>query len=149
VRSRVSCPLDVLVEAARASDAIRCRSSPERPVEPADFASAFSAVVVAHQVANVISDALESIRPPTAPRQEVTLCDDGSTDALKAPDILHASPCVTPPNPAALAVAIWRLLRAEALRNRLGAGGHRLVLERLTADHMARSSRATYDELLR
>jgi glycosyltransferase involved in cell wall biosynthesis len=56
---------------------------------------------------------------------------------------------VPPEDPAALAAAMRRLLRDEALRSRLGADGRRLVLERFTADHMARSFSALYGELLR
>lgn len=55
---------------------------------------------------------------------------------------------VPPDAPAALATALRRLLGEEALRRRLGADGRRLVLERFTADRMARSFRALYDELL-
>jgi glycosyltransferase involved in cell wall biosynthesis len=56
---------------------------PERPVEPADSAPTFSVVVAAYQVADVVSDALESLRRQTAPPQEVIVCDDGSTDGLE------------------------------------------------------------------
>jgi hypothetical protein len=55
---------------------------PERPVEPADSAPTFSVIVAAYQVADVVSDALESIRRQTVPPLEVIVCDDGSTDAL-------------------------------------------------------------------
>jgi glycosyltransferase involved in cell wall biosynthesis len=53
------------------------------PVEPADEAPTFSVVVAAYQVADVISDALESLRRQTVPPHEVVVCDDGSTDALE------------------------------------------------------------------
>jgi glycosyltransferase involved in cell wall biosynthesis len=53
-----------------------------RPVEPADSAPTFSVIVAAYQVADVVSDALESIRRQTVPPLEVIFCDDGSTDAL-------------------------------------------------------------------
>ena len=56
---------------------------PDRPVEPADSAPTFSVIVAAYQVADVVSDALESLRRQTAPPHEVILCDDGSTDALE------------------------------------------------------------------
>jgi glycosyltransferase involved in cell wall biosynthesis len=56
---------------------------PARPVEPADSAPTFSVIVAAYQVADVVSEALESIRRQTAPPQEVIVCDDGSTDALE------------------------------------------------------------------
>ena len=56
---------------------------PVRPVEPADSAPTFSVIVAAYQVADVVADALESIRRQTAPPWEVIVCDDGSTDALE------------------------------------------------------------------
>jgi glycosyltransferase involved in cell wall biosynthesis len=56
---------------------------PDRPIEPADSAPTFSVVVAAYQVADVVSDALESLRQQTAPPHEVIVCDDGSTDALE------------------------------------------------------------------
>jgi glycosyltransferase involved in cell wall biosynthesis len=56
---------------------------PDRPIEPADSAPTFSVVVAAYQVADVVSDALESLRRQTVPPQEVIVCDDGSTDALE------------------------------------------------------------------
>jgi glycosyltransferase involved in cell wall biosynthesis len=56
---------------------------PESPVEPADSPPTFSVVVAAYQVADVVSEALESLRRQTAPPQEVIVCDDGSTDALE------------------------------------------------------------------
>jgi glycosyltransferase involved in cell wall biosynthesis len=42
----------------------------------------FSVVVAAYQVADVIGDALDSIRRQTLPPLEVIVCDDGSTDGL-------------------------------------------------------------------
>jgi glycosyltransferase involved in cell wall biosynthesis len=56
---------------------------PERPIEPAGSAPTFSVVIAAYQVADVVSDALESIRQQTTQPQEVIVCDDGSTDALE------------------------------------------------------------------
>ena len=56
---------------------------PVRPVEPADSAPTFSVIVAAYQVADVVSDALESIRSRPASPHEVIVCDDGSTDALE------------------------------------------------------------------
>jgi glycosyltransferase involved in cell wall biosynthesis len=55
---------------------------PNRPVEPAKSPPTFSIVIAAYQAADVIADALESIRRQTAPPLEVIVCDDGSTDAL-------------------------------------------------------------------
>jgi hypothetical protein len=42
----------------------------------------FSVVVAAYQVADVIGEALESLRAQTLPPLEVIVCDDGSTDDL-------------------------------------------------------------------
>ena len=56
---------------------------------------------------------------------------------------------VQPDDPQALAAAIRRLLGDTDLRGRLGERGRRLVLERFTADHMARSFEALYRELAR
>jgi hypothetical protein len=56
---------------------------PERPIEPAESAPTFSVVIAAYQVADVVADALDSIRGQTAPPLEVIVCDDGSTDALE------------------------------------------------------------------
>lgn len=50
---------------------------------------------------------------------------------------------------AALAAAMRRLLADVDLRRSLGGRGRRLVLDRFTAEHMARSFRAIYDELVR
>jgi glycosyltransferase involved in cell wall biosynthesis len=57
---------------------------PERPLEPAESAPTFSVVVAAYEAADVIAEALESIRAQTVPAREVIVCDDGSTDALEA-----------------------------------------------------------------
>jgi glycosyltransferase involved in cell wall biosynthesis len=51
-------------------------------------------------------------------------------------------------DPAALAAAVRQLLGDDGLRRQLGERGRRLVLERFTSEHMARSFRALYDELL-
>jgi glycosyltransferase involved in cell wall biosynthesis len=56
---------------------------PVRPVKPADSEPTFSVIVAAYQVADVVADALESIRRQTTPPWEVIVCDDGSTDALE------------------------------------------------------------------
>jgi glycosyltransferase involved in cell wall biosynthesis len=50
---------------------------------------------------------------------------------------------------AALAAAMRRLLADADLRRSLGRRGRRLVLDRFTAQHMARSFQALYDELVR
>jgi glycosyltransferase involved in cell wall biosynthesis len=52
-------------------------------------------------------------------------------------------------NAAALAAALRRLLADADLRRNLGRRGRRLVLDRFTAQHMARSFAAIYDELVR
>ena len=46
-------------------------------------APTFSVVVAAYQVADVIGEALDSIRSQTLPPLEVIVCDDGSTDDLE------------------------------------------------------------------
>jgi hypothetical protein len=53
-----------------------------RDVEPGP-APSFSVVIAAYQVADVIGDALESVRRQTLPPLEVIVCDDGSTDGLE------------------------------------------------------------------
>jgi glycosyltransferase involved in cell wall biosynthesis len=53
-----------------------------REVEPGP-APTFSVVVAAYQVADVIGEALDSIRNQTLPPLEVIVCDDGSTDGLE------------------------------------------------------------------
>jgi glycosyltransferase involved in cell wall biosynthesis len=50
---------------------------------------------------------------------------------------------------AALAAAMRRLLADADLRRSLGGRGRRLVLDRFTAQHMARSFQGIYDELVR
>jgi glycosyltransferase involved in cell wall biosynthesis len=50
---------------------------------------------------------------------------------------------------AALAAAMRRLLGDADLRRSLGGRGRRLVLDRFTAQHMAHSFRAMYDEVVR
>jgi glycosyltransferase involved in cell wall biosynthesis len=56
---------------------------------------------------------------------------------------------VPPDDAAALAASLRRLVADADLRRSLGSRGRRLVLERFTAEHMARSFRAMYDELVR
>jgi glycosyltransferase involved in cell wall biosynthesis len=56
---------------------------------------------------------------------------------------------VPPADADALAVAIRQLLADADLRRRFAKSGRRLVLERFTADHMARAFRELYDEVLR
>jgi glycosyltransferase involved in cell wall biosynthesis len=63
---------------------------------------------------------------------------DGETGLLVPPD-----------DPEALTMAIRRLLDDTDLRRRFAPRGRRLVLERFTADHMARAFRRLYDEVLR
>jgi hypothetical protein len=46
-------------------------------------APTFSVIVAAYQVADVIGEALDSIRSQTRPPLEVIVCDDGSTDDLE------------------------------------------------------------------
>jgi glycosyltransferase involved in cell wall biosynthesis len=54
---------------------------------------------------------------------------------------------IPPEDPGAIATAIRRLLADEALGRRLGQEGRRLVLDRFTADHMARAFESLYAEL--
>jgi glycosyltransferase involved in cell wall biosynthesis len=56
---------------------------------------------------------------------------------------------VPPADADALTVAIRQLLADADLRRRFAKSGRRLVLERFTADHMARAFRELYDEVLR
>jgi glycosyltransferase involved in cell wall biosynthesis len=56
---------------------------------------------------------------------------------------------VPPADADALTAAIRRLLTDADLRGRFATRGRRLVLERFTADHMARAFRELYDEVLR
>jgi glycosyltransferase involved in cell wall biosynthesis len=53
-----------------------------QPIEPR-AAPTFSVVVAAYQVANLIGEALVSIRQQTVAPLEVIVCDDGSTDELE------------------------------------------------------------------
>jgi glycosyltransferase involved in cell wall biosynthesis len=53
----------------------------QQPIEPGP-APTFSVVVAAYQVANLIGEALDSIREQTVAPLEVIVCDDGSTDEL-------------------------------------------------------------------
>ena len=52
-----------------------------KEIEPAPPPT-FSVIVAAYQVADVVGDALESVRRQTHPPLEVIVCDDGSTDDL-------------------------------------------------------------------
>jgi hypothetical protein len=54
----------------------------EQPLE-ASSSPTFSVVVAAYQVANLIGEALDSIRRQTVAPLEVIVCDDGSTDGLE------------------------------------------------------------------
>lgn len=54
----------------------------QQPMEPSP-APTFSVVVAAYQVANLIGEALDSIRQQTVAPLEVIVCDDGSTDGLE------------------------------------------------------------------
>jgi glycosyltransferase involved in cell wall biosynthesis len=53
-----------------------------RTIEPGP-APTFSVIVAVYQAADVIADALDSIRGQTLQPLEVVVCDDGSTDALE------------------------------------------------------------------
>jgi glycosyltransferase involved in cell wall biosynthesis len=64
-----------------------------REVEPGP-APTFSVVVAAYQVADVIGEALDSIRSQTLPPLEVIVCDDGSTDGLEEALAPHRSEIV-------------------------------------------------------
>jgi glycosyltransferase involved in cell wall biosynthesis len=55
---------------------------PDRAVQPGP-APTFSVLVAAYQVADVIGEALDSIRRQTLPALEVIVCDDGSTDGIE------------------------------------------------------------------
>ena len=55
----------------------------EHPLEQA-AAPTFSVIVAAHQVADLVGEALDSIRRQTVAPLEVIVCDDGSTDDLEA-----------------------------------------------------------------
>jgi glycosyltransferase involved in cell wall biosynthesis len=54
----------------------------KQPIEPG-AAPTFSVVVAAYQVADLIGEALDSIRQQTVAPLEVIVCDDGSTDELE------------------------------------------------------------------
>jgi glycosyltransferase involved in cell wall biosynthesis len=56
--------------------------SAQQLIEPSP-APTFSVVVAAYQVADLIGDALDSIRQQTVAPLEVIVCDDGSTDELE------------------------------------------------------------------
>jgi glycosyltransferase involved in cell wall biosynthesis len=56
---------------------------PVREAEPGRTPT-FSVVIAAYQVADVIGEALDSLRRQTLPPLEVIVCDDGSTDGLEA-----------------------------------------------------------------
>jgi len=60
----------------------RFLAPPVRGVQPGETPT-FSVVVAAYQVADVIGDALESLREQTMQPLEVIVCDDGSTDQLE------------------------------------------------------------------
>ena len=55
---------------------------PRREVEP-EAPPTFSVIIAAYQVADVITNALDSIRRQTLQPIEVIVCDDGSTDDLE------------------------------------------------------------------
>jgi glycosyltransferase involved in cell wall biosynthesis len=56
--------------------------APRGPVTPLDAPPTLSVIVAAYQVADVIGEALDSLREQTVPPHEVVVCDDGSTDSL-------------------------------------------------------------------
>jgi hypothetical protein len=56
---------------------------PNQPVEQG-AAPRFSVIVAAHQAANVIGEALDSIRQQTIAPLEIVVCDDGSSDDLES-----------------------------------------------------------------
>jgi hypothetical protein len=57
--------------------------APQNPDSPRGAAPSFSVIIAAYQVADLIGDALDSIRQQTAPPLEIIVCDDGSTDDLE------------------------------------------------------------------
>ena len=57
--------------------------APPRAEVGGGAAPSFSVIVAAYQVADVIGDALDSIRQQTLPPLEVIVCDDGSSDDLQ------------------------------------------------------------------
>jgi hypothetical protein len=56
--------------------------APRGRVTPLDAPPTLSVVVAAYQVADVIGEALDSLRHQTVAPHEVVVCDDGSTDSL-------------------------------------------------------------------
>jgi glycosyltransferase involved in cell wall biosynthesis len=86
---------------------------------------------------------LEALLAETA----VVATDVGSVrEAVRAEE----TGLLVPPDDAfALAAAMRRLLGDADLRRSLGGRGRRLVLDQFTAQHMARSFRTMYDELIR
>jgi hypothetical protein len=60
-----------------------CAPPPLRTTEPLERAPTFSVVIAAYEVADVIADALDSVRRQTTPPLEVIVCDDGSGDGLE------------------------------------------------------------------
>ncbi len=62
---------------------MRFLAPPGPQTEPGPSPS-FSVIIAAYQVADVISDALDSVREQTLRPLEVVVCDDGSTDDLEA-----------------------------------------------------------------
>jgi hypothetical protein len=69
--------------AGRSAASGRFLAPPAPDVEPGPPPT-FSVIVAAYNVADVIGDALQSIRAQTRPPLEVIVCDDGSTDDLEA-----------------------------------------------------------------
>ncbi|PWU21813.1 MAG: hypothetical protein C5B48_10860 [Candidatus Rokuibacteriota bacterium] len=61
---------------------VRFLAPPGREVDSRP-APSFSVIVAAYQVADVIGDALDSLRQQTLAPLEVIICDDGSTDELE------------------------------------------------------------------
>jgi len=68
--------------AGKTGERVRFLAPPGRYAEQGP-APSFSVIVSAYQVADVISDALDSIRRQTLQPLEVIVCDDGSTDDLE------------------------------------------------------------------
>jgi hypothetical protein len=65
----------------------------QQPIKPTP-APTFSVVVAAYQVANLIGEALDSIREQTVAPLEVIVCDDGSTDELEEALSAHSDEIV-------------------------------------------------------
>jgi glycosyltransferase involved in cell wall biosynthesis len=72
----------VAERAGRRAEGVRFLAPPRGGVGHAP-APSFSVIVAGYQVADVIGDALDSIRQQTLRPLEVIVCDDGSTDALE------------------------------------------------------------------